>query len=539
VPFGTPLGETPGNANQADGDPGDTLKRERSGQGAPSHGPLSDYELLEELARGGMGVVYKARQLSLNRVVALKMILHGVDDGESRFQREAEAAAALDHPNIVSVYATGQHDGRPFLAMAYVEGSNLGEVVRRGGVPTPQEALALFRPVVEAVAFAHQHGIIHRDLKPENVLIDRQGRPRVTDFGLAKRIGGGASLTVSGQVLGTPTYMAPEQALGRTEEIGPPTDVYSLGGILYFLLTGRPPFQGRTVTDVLVKVAQSSPTPPREVNPDAPAELEAVCMRCLEKEPGDRYATADLLLAALEPLAAHFGPPPSRASHPAAPRAGATPQKPGRSLRVALCLLLLGCCAALGLWLTSDLWWPGDGGQVPPPDAGKGPGQPAPEAAATPLTLPEKLRTDFGIEVEMVGGRQGDDGVRRLKPGEEVRLKIAVASKAYVGVWSVNGDGTISQLFPNAWEKDHLFQPGQPRVVPQTRAIAEESKGLDRIWVQASTHPWEPSEGERVGPFVLFQTEREREGWAQRRRGVRLQPMGTLAEAVVKFQVAR
>jgi serine/threonine-protein kinase len=266
---------------------------------------FDDYELLEELARGGMGVVFKARQVSLNRLVALKMILDSgplSDEAVRRFHREAQIAAALDHPNIVAIHASGQHDGRPFFTMAYVEGENLGEVVRRHGLPPPQQAADWLRVVAEAIGFAHQHGIIHRDLKPENVLLDRHGRPRVTDFGLAYQLEPAAlpgRLTVPGQVLGTPAYMAPEQALGKVEAVGSATDVYSLGGILYFLLTGQMPFQARSVTEVLCQVMTAAPTPPRQVNPQAAPELEAICLRCLEKDPARRYPSAEALAAAL------------------------------------------------------------------------------------------------------------------------------------------------------------------------------------------------------------------------------------------------
>jgi hypothetical protein len=471
-----------------------------------------------------------------------------------------QAAAALDHPSIVPIHASGEHDGHPYFVMAYVEGANLREVVRRDGLPAPRAAVALLQPISEAVAYAHDHGIVHRDLKPENVLIDRQGRPRVTDFGLAKRVEGGADLTAPDQVLGTPGYMAPEQALARHEDICPATDVYSLGGILYFLLTGRPPFQGRSITETLCQVATAPPTPPREVNPQVPAGLEAVCLKCLQKEPINRYPNAQDFLAALWAASPEDRPSPSADTElvpgPTATTAPPSPAPPARSPaawragRMAwlwlAAVLLVGL--GVGAWLSSGKepappvarapeqkeGAPGQpgGGQEPNPGVLKKP------AAARPPELSDKPRTDFGLEVKMVGGRPGDNGVWRLNSGDVVRFQIKVAREAYVGVWSVNGNGTRSQLFPNDDEKDHLFQAGQERMVPRTETEALPSQGTDYLWVQASTKPWAPDEGKRVGPFLLFQTERQRHEWAQRRREIRLRPAGALSEAVLPFQVS-
>jgi serine/threonine protein kinase len=263
------------------------------------------YDLLGELARGGMGVVYRARQHGLDRTVALKMILGtGVDhETAQRFLQEARAAAALDHPNVVPIYDTGEANGRPYFTMALIDGPNLrGFVDARGALPIPA-LVALFAQIVAGVAHAHRHGIIHRDLKPANVLIDRDGRPRVTDFGLAKRASADSQLTTTGQVLGTPQYMAPEQARGRPDQVGPPADVYALGAILYFLLAGRPPFLGESLTDLLLKVVSDAPVPPRILRPDVPAELEALCLRCLAKRPDDRFANAQALADELAPIA--------------------------------------------------------------------------------------------------------------------------------------------------------------------------------------------------------------------------------------------
>jgi WD40 repeat protein/predicted Ser/Thr protein kinase len=260
-----------------------------------------DYELVRELARGGMGIVYQARQVSLNRIVALKMILAGQLATEAdvrRFRHEAEAAASLDHSGIVPVYEVGEHEGLHYFSMGFVEGESLAHKVAAGPLPAALAA-DLVCAVAEAVQYAHEHGVIHRDLKPANVLIDSQGRPKVTDFGLAKRIGGDSGLTATGQVMGTPSYMAPEQAAGSAE-VGIAADVYSLGAILYHLLTGRPPFQSATVIDTLLQVRERAPAPPRQLNSQVPPDLETICLKCLSKEPHKRYATAGEMAADLK-----------------------------------------------------------------------------------------------------------------------------------------------------------------------------------------------------------------------------------------------
>jgi WD40 repeat protein len=255
---------------------------------------LPGYEILGELGRGGMGVVYKARQLSLGRVVALKMVLAGAQAGANqlaRFRAEVEAIARLQHPNLIQVFEVGEHDGQPYFAMEFVDGGGLDHKID-GKPQPPRQAADLVETLARAMHAVHRAGIIHRDLKPGNVLLTTDGTPKITDFGLAKRLDGERGPTLTGDIIGTPSYMAPEQAWGQTREIGPAADIYALGAILYELLTGRPPVEGESPWDAIHRVVFEEPITPRRLQPCVPPDLETICLKCLQKEPHKRYDSA-------------------------------------------------------------------------------------------------------------------------------------------------------------------------------------------------------------------------------------------------------
>ena len=357
---------------------------------------FGDYLLLGEIAAGGMGVVYNAQQVSLNRPVAVKLIRGGqlASDAEvRRFRTEAEAAARLDHPNIVPIYEIGTHDGQHFISMKLIEGESLAERMpcaegRRPKAESPakaeagapaarvpfaiRDAASVLSKLARAVAHAHQRGVLHRDIKPANILLDEAGEPYLAAFGLAKLLERDTGLTLSTAILGTPHYMAPEQASGKTRRSSPASDLYSLGAVFYALLTGRPPFAGETPTETLDWVQHREPARPRTLNPRVPPPLEAICLQCLEKEPACRYADASALADDLdrwlrgESVQASAVRPWTRLGHWARHHPAAA------SLATALVLsVLLGLTAGAWLWHRSATGQLGDQSSASHPSASR------------------------------------------------------------------------------------------------------------------------------------------------------------------------
>src|SRR5436190_16483068 len=291
-------------AEDDDVDPGKTPRRSDQLTAGDNGAPVEfgDYALLEEIGQGSQGVVYRARQKNLNRIVALKVIALGhwaTEPHVKRFRREAEAAARLNHPSIVPIYEVGERDGACYFSMKFVEGGQLDEVVKREPMP-PRRAAELIAKVARTVHYAHEHGILHRDIKPGNILLDRKGEPHLTDFGLARLVESESTVTRTLEVLGTPSYMAPEQAAGNNTELSTETDVYGLGAVLYQSLTGPPPFAGGTTYETIRMVLETEPRKPRLWNSKADADLETICLKCLEKDPQRRYSSALALAEDLE-----------------------------------------------------------------------------------------------------------------------------------------------------------------------------------------------------------------------------------------------
>jgi TolB-like protein/Flp pilus assembly protein TadD/predicted Ser/Thr protein kinase len=344
-------GADPGSVDEpARDDVAATSEKKKAARAASMVGELGDYELLEEIGRGGQGVVFRARQKSLNRIVALKVISLGQWASKAhlkRFRREAEAAASLDHPSIVPIYEVGEREGQCYFSMKFVEGGQLDEVARREPMPI-RHAVELIMKVARTVHYAHEHGILHRDIKPGNILLDQKDEPHLTDFGLARLVESESSVTQTLDVLGTPSYMAPEQAVGNNAAVSNATDVYGLGAVLYQLLTGHPPFAGGTTYETIKLLEETEPRPPRSLNPKIDRDLSTICLKCLEKDPTRRYSSAVALAEDLERWLKHE---PIQARHTGIFARGKkwVRRNPTSALLVA-CLVALAAAAGWIVW---------------------------------------------------------------------------------------------------------------------------------------------------------------------------------------------
>ncbi len=408
---------------------------------------LPGYEVLGKLGEGGMGVVYQARDRALKRLVAVKLLLHPApsDEGRARFRAEAEVLARLHHPHVVPVHAAGEQDGRPFFVMEYVEGGGLDRKVS-GRPQPPADAARLVMLLARAVHADHQRGIVHRDLKPANVLLaapadepalnTAYGLPKVSDFGLSKTLGQDQGRTEDGRILGTPGYMAPEQATGRPEDVGPAADVYALGAILYELLTGEVPFRGRSVLETLEQVRTQPPRPPRQLRPELPPQLEAVCLRCLAKAPADRYPTAQALADDLGAFLSGQRPSAMTAvaiasQEPAVRKSAAKRSKLRGPLLIATALVAVLVVAAVAFLLRPRGATRAD--PVPPPTRYKG----YVDVLVWRKTSDKTLRM-----------RLTDDGALPLHDGDEFRVEAKVTPAAYLYLVGIDTEGKAAPVYP-------------------------------------------------------------------------------------------
>jgi serine/threonine protein kinase len=450
------------SAAAADSDPGPTAP---GAAPQPPRPTLPGYQVLGKLGEGGMGVVYRARDLALSRVVAIKQLSHPAPSAEAlgRFRAEAEALAKLRHPHVVQVYAAGEQDGRPYFVMEYIEGGGLERAIADRPQP-PADAARLVMLLARAVQAAHRVGIVHRDLKPANVLLappadepalnTAYGLPKVSDFGLAKTLGEGQGRTADGAVLGTPCYMAPEQTSGVPEEVGPAADVYALGGILYALLTGQVPFHGKTVWETLEMVRTRPPAPPSELRPDVPPPLEAVCLRCLAKEPSDRPLSAQALADELARfLAGEPMPHPTGGSGASNVSPGGKGERktalasgPSRP-RMRRLLAAVGAAAVLAAVLLAVWLMTRSPSAVTTPTGKDGPGTMA-EAAPLGGELLVRVWTP-GADRSKRGLRIGSDfGAVPVHEDEELQLEARLDRPAYAYLLWVDGKGRVTPLYP-------------------------------------------------------------------------------------------
>jgi serine/threonine protein kinase len=411
---------------------------------------LPGYEVLDVLGRGAMGVVYRARDKALPRLVALKVVKAGraaTAEQRARFRAEAGALARLRHAHIVPVYDYDEHQGQPYFALEYVEGGSLDK--RLGGRPQPPAAAArLVFLLARAVQHAHSCGVVHRDLKPSNVLLAPEadepglnspyGLPKLSDFGLAHCLEEAGAQTAEGAVLGTPSYMAPEQAAGKVSQVGAATDVYALGAILYECLTGQPPFRGESVLDTLEQVRSGSPVPPRRLRPDVPAALEAVVLRCLAKRPEDRYPSAAALAAALQPFQAGQTTD-DRPTDPTPPDRRKWWRRVAVAAAGVLAVGLVGLAVAFGPW--------GGGGETGHPPQG-GTGAPKPPPALEPL----KGSLDLRVTQKENPRRQKlllhQPLALPLRPGDRMEIEAEVNRPAYLYLVYLDSQGRATPLFP-------------------------------------------------------------------------------------------
>jgi hypothetical protein len=493
----------------------------------PAPARIGKYEIVRTLGDGGQATAYLAVDPDLKRQVVLKLYHAARTPGEQdMILKEGQALARVRSGYVAQCHSAERHDGVPYLVMEYIPGRTLADA-QRSRPPDLDRSLELIEQLAEGLAAVHACGLLHRDIKPSNVIVGDDGVPRLVDFGLAEPLASAALSRVSGTI----PYMAPEQARGDRDRIGPRTDLFALGAVLYELLTGRPPYQGTTRQELMQQACEGTVVPPRERNPKVPAAVNDVCVRCLAKDPADRFASAAELAEAVR---------------------GCRPRRGWRGLDLVFGLgrfkfrLAIGATVALILLLLTPLaFWPGRAPRrqdvvalkTEPPFLAPAP-RSAPEPSVAPAPLEEKtlpafemkpmavasklarsrhpvggreLARDFALRVKPAHGTFGADGTWALKPGDALALTVEPERAAYLGVWFARQDGIVVQLFPNDHEPDALAPAGRPRPVPgraeKAPKVERAAAGLEYLQVRAATRRWEaPRPSASRSPFPLFTT---------------------------------
>jgi hypothetical protein len=470
---------------------------------------LGKYELVRPLGEGGQGTAFLAFDPDLRRHVVVKCYHGGDDDERETILREGRALARVRSPFVAGCLGAERHEGTPYLVMEYVPGENLAQRLRRGPL-APDQALLLVEKLAEGLAAVHTCGLLHRDVKPGNVVIGDDGLPRLVDFGLASPVAGDGLH----QVIGTLAYMAPEQARGQGERIDPRTDVYGLGAVLYALLTGGPPHPGKDAGTLWRQARQGDVEPAHVRRPGVPPAVSELCARCLAKDPAARFGSAAEVVQAVKRCRWRLR---QRRWRPAL-------------AAVAALLAVMGGAAAYLATRGQDRT-----------DAPQGPGEAVEAPGGDDTALP--------VEVEMVGGRKDERGLIHLSLGQKVAFRVKTARDAYVGLWSVQDDGSIVQLFPNKHEPDHLIKAGPARTIPGNDYAIKAtsvSRRPEEVIVFGSTRRWQPPSREQfrsVGPddnYLLFETAHQRQEFQALLRGLEVvsnEPIRGVAVAVRSAKV--
>jgi serine/threonine protein kinase len=494
------------------------------------------YRIVKLLGEGAMGSVYLAEDTQLRRQVALKVPKFSADASPAlleRFYREARAAAALNHSDICSVYDVGEINSQHYITMAYIEGRPLSDCANRDKAQSQRQVAIIIRKLATALQEAHNEGVIHRDLKPANIMIDKKNEPVIMDFGLARQFTQeGERLTQSGALIGSPAYMPPEQVEGEIDQIGPHSDIYSLGVTLYELLTCTIPFKG-SIGSVMGQILKDEPKPPREILADVDPQRESICLKMMSKQIADRpHSMTDVASQLARWLNS------SKPTDSAASLKSVSQSKRSR--------LVIGCCLAL---LVVFVGWLAIGSNDDKQQVSKGPavsdgsvGQ-QPGLSVNNDNQGQPSRSDFSLSVDIKGEAVVDKkGLVQLVEAQKFIVEIVADRDCYLGVWYIDDAGTVVQLFPNEHESDHLIRSGKPRRIPGEDSYAIEatiSKTTEWLHVVVSTKRWNPFAGETVGPYVVFSGSKKKE-WQSQVRGltiVKPNQSNAVAEKIIPFRV--